>query len=65
VLEGREDGAGSGAPEAGARVAEAKRLGFIRAIVPKDNLKTIGSVEGLEVVPVSNLDEVFVRAHLQ
>src|SRR5436190_360370 len=54
-----------GVTQAGARVAEAKRLGFNRAIVPKDNLKAIGSVEGLEVVPVANLDEVFVRAHLQ
>src|SRR5436190_2930498 len=47
-----------------ARVAEAKRLGFTRAIVPKDNLKAIGKIEGIEVLPVANLDEAFIQAKL-
>ncbi len=53
-----------GVTQALARVAEAKRLGFSRAIVPKDNVKAIGAGEGIEIVPVSNLDEAFVQAHL-
>ena len=54
-----------GVTQAAARAAEAKRLGFLRAIVPKDNVRSIGEVEGLEIVPVGNLDEAFVAAHLQ
>jgi DNA repair protein RadA/Sms len=54
-----------GVTQAAARAAEAKRLGFLRAIVPKDNVRSIGDVEGLEIVPVGNLDEAFVAAHLQ
>ena len=53
-----------GVPQAAARVAEAKRLGFARAIVPKDNIKAIGSMEGIEVIPVANLDEAFIQARL-
>jgi DNA repair protein RadA/Sms len=53
-----------GVTQAAARVAEAKRLGFVRAIVPKDNLKAIGAGDGIEIVPVSNLDEAFVKAKL-
>ncbi|HUR39445.1 MAG TPA: DNA repair protein RadA [Planctomycetota bacterium] len=53
-----------GVTQAAARVAEAKRLGFLRAIVPKDNLKAIGTGDGIEIVPVSNLDEAFVKAKL-
>jgi DNA repair protein RadA/Sms len=51
--------------QAGARVAEAKRLGFTRAIVPKDNLKSIGAGDGIQIVPVANLDDAFVQAHLR
>jgi DNA repair protein RadA/Sms len=54
-----------GVTQASARVAEAKRLGFTRAIVPKDNLKSIGAGNGIEIVPVANLDDAFVQAHLQ
>ncbi len=54
-----------GVTQAAARAAEAKRLGFLRAIVPKDNVRSIGEVEGLEIVPVGNLDEAFVAAQLQ
>ena len=53
-----------GVTQASARVAEAKRLGFARAIVPKDNLKSIGSLEGIEIVPVADLDGAFVQARL-
>ena len=53
-----------GVTQAAARVAEAKRLGFARAIVPKDNVKSVGAGEGIEVVPVANLDEAFVQARL-
>jgi len=53
-----------GVTQAAARVAEAKRLGFARAIVPKDNIKAIGSMTGIEVIPVANLDEAFIQARL-
>ncbi len=54
-----------GVTQALARVAEARRLGFARAIVPRDNAKSIGKEEGIKVVPVSNLEEAFVEAQLQ
>jgi DNA repair protein RadA/Sms len=53
-----------GVTQAAARVAEAKRLGFTRAIVPKDNVKAIGRLDGLEILPVSTLDEAFIQARL-
>ncbi len=53
-----------GVTQAAARAAEARRLGFTRAIVPKDNLKAIGTIDGLEILPVANLDEAFIRARL-
>jgi DNA repair protein RadA/Sms len=54
-----------GVSQAAARVAEARRLGFERAIVPADNLKSIGEVDGLRVVPVRSLDQAFVEAQIQ
>ena len=54
-----------GVTQAAARVAEARRLGFTRAIVPKDNLKAIGEEPGIEILGVSDLEEAFVQAHLQ
>jgi len=54
-----------GVTQAAARVAEAKRLGFTRAIVPKDNLKSIGTGPGIEVVAVADLEATFIQAHLQ
>ncbi|MBI3854926.1 MAG: DNA repair protein RadA [Planctomycetes bacterium] len=54
-----------GVTQAGARVAEAQRLGFVRAIVPKDNLKSISAEKGIEVVGVADLEEAFVAGHLQ
>jgi DNA repair protein RadA/Sms len=53
-----------GVTQAAARVAEAKRLGFLRAIVPKDNVKSVGSGDGIQVVPVGDLEEAFVQSHL-
>ncbi len=54
-----------GVAQAAARVGEATRLGFTRAIVPRDNAKSIGEVDGLEIHPVSTLDDAFVEARLQ
>jgi DNA repair protein RadA/Sms len=54
-----------GVTQAPARVAEAKRLGFERAIIPRDNLKSVGEVEGFKVVPVASLDQAFVEAQIQ
>jgi DNA repair protein RadA/Sms len=54
-----------GVAQAGLRVIEAARLGFERAIVPRDSEKAIGDVEGIEVVPVGDLEEAFVQAEIQ
>jgi DNA repair protein RadA/Sms len=54
-----------GVPQAAARVAEAARLGFERAIIPRDNEKAVGEVEGIEVIPVGDLEEAFVQAGIQ
>jgi DNA repair protein RadA/Sms len=54
-----------GVAQAPARVAEAKRLGFQRAILPKDNLKAVGEVDGLKIVPVNSLDQAFAEAQVQ
>ena len=54
-----------GVTQAAARVVEAKRLGFTRAIVPRDNAKSITEAGDLKVIPVSNLDEAFVEAQIQ
>ena len=37
---------------------DAKELGIRRAIVPKQNAREAGVIEDLEIIPVSNLDEV-------
>jgi DNA repair protein RadA/Sms len=54
-----------GVTQAAPRVAEAKRLGFTRVILPKDNAKSVGAGDGIEIVPVANLEEAFVKAGLQ
>jgi DNA repair protein RadA/Sms len=54
-----------GVTQAAARVGEARRLGFGRVIAPRDNVKSVGSMQGIEIVPVTNLDEAFVQAHLR
>lgn len=39
------------------RVAEAKKLGFERCIVPKDNYKDASGIKGINIVPVSTVAE--------
>jgi len=39
------------------RLAEARRLGFTRAIVPRQNAKQLGKVDGVELVAVERLAE--------
>ncbi len=39
------------------RVAEAKKLGFTRCIVPKDNAKEAREIGGIDIVPVSTVSE--------
>lgn len=43
---------------AAVRVQEAKRLGFTRCILPKANLKAVGKVEGIELIGLSNVNEI-------
>ncbi|MBI2900873.1 MAG: DNA repair protein RadA [Planctomycetes bacterium] len=52
-----------GTTQAGQRVAEAKRLGFERAIVPADNLRAI-EADGIQVVPVRTLREALEEAEV-
>ncbi len=54
-----------GVAQGAARVAEARRLGFARAIVPRDNAKGLGDTAGIEVVAVSDLGEAFGEARIQ
>ena len=51
-----------GVPQAAARVAECARLGFARVIIPRDNEKAVGKVDGIQVCPVGDLEEAFVQA---
>ena len=46
-----------GVAQAGARVLEAKRLGFERVVVPADNSKSIDNPGGIDIAPVKNLHE--------
>jgi DNA repair protein RadA/Sms len=41
---------------------EAKRLGFKRVVLPRHNMKGIDPIEGLDLVPVSNLREAIDAA---
>lgn len=52
-----------GVSQAVSRVAEGRRLGFEKAIIPKDNVKGI-DVPGVEVVPVRDLREALEAAGL-
>jgi DNA repair protein RadA/Sms len=54
-----------GVTQAAARTVEARRLGFTRAIVPRDNVKSIGEGDGLAILPVASLEEAFVQAQIQ
>ena len=42
---------------AGQRVQEAKKLGFKRCIVPAVSMKTIGKMEGIEILGVENVNQ--------
>jgi DNA repair protein RadA/Sms len=37
------------------RIAECKKMGFARCIIPENNLKRAGDVSGIEIVGVKNL----------
>ena len=39
------------------RVSEAKKLGFKRCIVPAVSMKTIGKMEGIEILGVENVNQ--------
>ena len=39
------------------RVMEAKKLGFKRCIVPAVSMKTIGKIEGIEILGVENVNQ--------
>lgn len=39
------------------RVAEAKKLGFKTCVVPEVSLKTIGEVEGIEIIGVKSVNQ--------
>jgi len=54
-----------GVTQSAARAAEARRLGFARAIVPRDNVRSIGDAGGLKIIPVSTLGEAFAEAQIQ
>ena len=51
-----------GVTQSSMRVVEAQRLGFNRAILPKHNMKGMDGIEGIELVPVSNLREAIDAA---
>lgn len=52
-----------GVSQAGARVREGRRLGFEKAMVPRDNVKGIDA-QGVELVPVRDLREALEAAGL-
>ncbi len=39
------------------RIAEAKKLGFKRCIIPKDNYKQASEIDGIDILPVSTVSE--------
>lgn len=47
----------------GARVAEAKRLGFTRCVVPRSCVKQINPVSGMEIIGVRNLHEAIANIY--
>jgi DNA repair protein RadA/Sms len=53
-----------GVPQAGARLLEAKRLGFERAVIPADNEKSLDAPEGIDVAPVRTLREALEAAEV-
>ena len=53
-----------GVSQPDARVIEAARLGFERAIVPRDNMKALDKPDGMELIPVSHLSEALERVQI-
>ena len=39
------------------RIAEAKKLGFEKCIVPKENADELKEVNGIEIIPVTTVSE--------
>ena len=39
------------------RIAEAKKLGFKRCIIPEVSVNTVGKVEGIEIIGVKSVNE--------
>ena len=39
------------------RINEAKKMGFVRCIVPKGNLQSLEKIEGVDIIPVSTVRE--------
>jgi len=46
-----------GVPQINPRILEAKKLGFKQALVPLDNLRSVGGIGDFEFRPVSHLGE--------
>lgn len=46
------------------RIQEAEKLGFSSIIIPRNNLKSIGSRQGIKIIPVDNLNSA-INAVLQ
>jgi len=53
-----------GVSQAGARLAEARRLGFTRAVLPRDNARSVGDPGELRILPAADLREAFSAAGL-
>ncbi|MFW6088014.1 MAG: S16 family serine protease, partial [Myxococcota bacterium] len=53
-----------GVPRPVARVAEARKMGLTRIVLPRGNMDSLGFEDrvGLELVPVSRLDEALEAA---
>jgi DNA repair protein RadA/Sms len=49
---------------ADARVAEARQLGFVRAVVPSRNVERIGFQPGIEIIGVASVHEALRRMDL-
>ncbi|NLB18266.1 MAG: hypothetical protein GX825_05960 [Syntrophomonadaceae bacterium] len=45
------------------RLKEAEKLGFVRALIPKETGKEVVNTLGLEVMPVDTLAEALIKYH--
>ena len=50
-----------GVPQMNPRILEAKKLGFKQALVPLDNLRSVGGIGDFEFLPVSHLGEALLQ----